>query len=112
VTGRWFSPDTQVSSTNETNRHDITEILLTVALNTVTLTLNLSCCIYIVCLSKCDRTEVEFASLSPLKLQVQFPNLARCTRYSCNIVYLGRVDLLGIWTLSAFVDAAVSGAAY
>ena len=36
--------------------------------------------------------------------------MARCTRYSCNIVYLGRVDLLGIWTLSTFVDAAVSGA--
>ena len=27
--GRWFSPDTSVSSTNKTDRHDITEILLT-----------------------------------------------------------------------------------
>ena len=32
ATGRWFSP---VSSTNKTNRHDITEILLKVALNTI-----------------------------------------------------------------------------
>ena len=32
---RWFSPDTQVSSTNKTDRHDITEILLKVALNTI-----------------------------------------------------------------------------
>jgi hypothetical protein len=32
VTGRWFSP---VSSTNKTDRHDITEILLKVALNTI-----------------------------------------------------------------------------
>jgi len=36
VAGRWFSP---VSSTNKTDIHDITEILLKVALNTITLTL-------------------------------------------------------------------------
>ena len=35
VTGRWFSPDTPVSSTNKTDRHDITEILLKVALITI-----------------------------------------------------------------------------
>ena len=34
--GRWFST---ASSTNKTDRHDITEILLKVALNTITLTL-------------------------------------------------------------------------
>jgi hypothetical protein len=39
VAGRWFSTGTQVSSTNKTDRHDITEILLKVALNTVALTL-------------------------------------------------------------------------
>jgi hypothetical protein len=33
--GRWFSPSTPVSSTNKTDRHDITEILLEVALNTI-----------------------------------------------------------------------------
>ena len=37
--GRWFSPGTPVSSTDKTDRHDITEILLKVALNTITLTL-------------------------------------------------------------------------
>jgi hypothetical protein len=31
--GRWFSPGTQVSSTNKPDHHDIAEILLTVALN-------------------------------------------------------------------------------
>ena len=36
VAGRWFSP---VSSTNKTDIHDITEILLKVALITKTLTL-------------------------------------------------------------------------
>ena len=35
--GRWFSPGTQVSSTNKTDCHDTTEILLKVALNTMTL---------------------------------------------------------------------------
>jgi hypothetical protein len=37
--GRWFSPGTPVSSTNKTDRHNITEILLKVVLNTITLTL-------------------------------------------------------------------------
>ena len=39
---QWFSPGTLVSSTNKTDRHDITEILLKVALNTITLTLKSS----------------------------------------------------------------------
>jgi len=37
---RWFSPGPRVSSTNKTDLHDITEILLKVALNTITLTPN------------------------------------------------------------------------
>ena len=35
---RWFSPGTPVSSTNKTDHHDITEILLKVASITITLT--------------------------------------------------------------------------
>ena len=35
VTDRWFSPRTPVSSTNKTDSHDITEILLKVALDTI-----------------------------------------------------------------------------
>jgi hypothetical protein len=35
MTGRWFSPGTPVSSTNKSNRHDKTEILLKGALNTI-----------------------------------------------------------------------------
>jgi hypothetical protein len=35
VTGRWFSPGTPVSSTNKTDRHDLTEIVLKVTLNTI-----------------------------------------------------------------------------
>jgi hypothetical protein len=37
ATGRWFSSGAPVSSTNKTNCHDISEILLKVALNTITL---------------------------------------------------------------------------
>ena len=35
ATGRWFSLGPPVSSTNKTNRHDLTEILLKVALSTI-----------------------------------------------------------------------------
>jgi len=40
ATGRWFSPGTPVSSTNKTDRHDITEIVLKVALNTTKQTIH------------------------------------------------------------------------
>jgi hypothetical protein len=33
--GRWFSPGPPVSSINKTDRHDVAEILLKVALNTI-----------------------------------------------------------------------------
>ena len=39
ATGRWFSPGTPDTSTNNTDRHDKTEILLKVALNTIALTI-------------------------------------------------------------------------
>ena len=35
ATGRWFSPGPPVASTNKTDSHHITEILLKVALNTI-----------------------------------------------------------------------------
>jgi hypothetical protein len=42
ATGRGFSLGTPVSSTNKTDRHNITDILLKVALNTIILTRSLS----------------------------------------------------------------------
>jgi hypothetical protein len=39
--GWWFSPGIPVFSTNKTCHHDITEILLKVALNTITLKINM-----------------------------------------------------------------------
>ena len=51
ATGRWFSPRTPVSSTNKAYRHDITEIVLKVVLNTITPYVNLThlqnCLIYL-----------------------------------------------------------------
>ena len=41
ATGQWFSLGPPVFSTNKTDRHDITEILLKVALKTITITLHL-----------------------------------------------------------------------
>jgi hypothetical protein len=35
MAGQWFSPGTPFSSTNKTDRHDITEILLKVVLSTI-----------------------------------------------------------------------------
>ena len=35
MTGRWFYPGTPVLSTNKIDHHDIAEILLKVALNTI-----------------------------------------------------------------------------
>ena len=35
ATGRWFSPGTPVASTNKTDCHNITKIMLKVALNTI-----------------------------------------------------------------------------
>jgi hypothetical protein len=35
--GRWFSPGIPISSTNKTDHHEITEVLLKVALNTITI---------------------------------------------------------------------------
>jgi hypothetical protein len=40
--GRWFSPGTPVSSTNKTDRCEITEILLKVVLNTIIITVTMS----------------------------------------------------------------------
>ena len=50
ATGRWFSPGTPVSSTNKTDCHGITEILLKVAWNTMKQTNKTSIEIFYICL--------------------------------------------------------------
>jgi hypothetical protein len=42
ATDRWFSPGPPVSSTNKTDSHDIIEIFLKVALNTIKQTKDIS----------------------------------------------------------------------
>jgi hypothetical protein len=74
--GRWYSLGTPVSSTNETDRNDIAEILLKVALNTINQAKPLckyGSGIYNYMCNQC---------LSPLKLWVRTPFMARCTRYN------------------------------
>ena len=68
ATGRWFSPRPPVSSTNKTDHHDITEILLKVALSIIKQTnINIpvrfiftssclwegACLIYVICVCLC-----------------------------------------------------------
>jgi hypothetical protein len=50
ATGQWFFPGTPVSSTNETDRHFITEILLKVALNTTNHKPKPECVLEVLCL--------------------------------------------------------------
>jgi hypothetical protein len=47
ATGQWFSPHTPVSSTSKIDHHDITEILLKVVLNILTLTLIVNILIHV-----------------------------------------------------------------
>jgi hypothetical protein len=71
LTGRWFSPGTSVSSNNKTDRCDITEILLNVALNTIKLKTNTLSCIFIVLANPMIvgfTTTLCNDCLSPLKL--------------------------------------------
>jgi hypothetical protein len=49
ATDRWFSPGTPVSPTSKTDRHDKTEILLKVALDTIALTKIKKRCHFLLC---------------------------------------------------------------
>jgi hypothetical protein len=68
ATGRWFSPGPSVSSTNKTDRHDITEIFLKVALNTIKQTnINDSdwnnCVLLVLCEFGCDICNIKLSKL-------------------------------------------------
>ena len=68
ATGRWFSPGPSVSSTNKTDRHNITEIFLKVALNTIKQTnINDSdwnnCVLLVLCEFGCDICNIKLSKL-------------------------------------------------
>jgi len=65
----WFYPGTSVFSTNKTDRHDITEILLKVALNTITLILTIYTC-QLFCFKTFIFITVQHQILSQHQLQV------------------------------------------
>jgi hypothetical protein len=49
ATGQWYYPGTLVSSTNKIDLHDITEILLKVSINSITLALtSFFCILYVI----------------------------------------------------------------
>ena len=59
VTYRWFSPCTPVSSINKTDRHDIAEILLKVAFNTINQPSPFSCISFTPFLTRMNITHVH-----------------------------------------------------
>ena len=66
VTGQWFSPGTLVSFTNKTDRHDITEILLKVALNTINQSQTFCCyfclfCWFIYIITVCTCGDIDWS---------------------------------------------------
>ena len=81
--GQGFSPGNPVSSINRTDRHDITEILLKVVLNTITLTPNWSImhCQKMVLFCNEELLEEE------MRLFVLFLSVF-CFGCDCKIVYL------------------------
>ena len=91
ATGRWFSLDPPVSSTNKTDRHDMTEILLKVALNTITLPLPLielgNIFKIFRKIVKCFVETIAYKIVVSIvyfilyKLWVWIPLMTRCTRY-------------------------------
>jgi hypothetical protein len=72
ATGRWFSPGTLVFSNNKTDRNDITEILLKVALNTITVRL---------VVLKCNRSFFSVRNCRLFELSVINYDKAKATTY-------------------------------
>jgi hypothetical protein len=70
IMGRWFSLGPPVSSTNKTERHDITEILLKVALNNIKPTNqpNLQSLDFLTMLKHIFRMIIQFCKLLPVQI--------------------------------------------
>ena len=104
ATGWWFSPGPQVSSTNKTNRQDMTEILLKVALNKQTKYITYSLSILQIKMESYLFTNINTHSLSlygynsKSKVQIEGPvieNLWSFIKsfnngniYNCDVIYI------------------------
>ena len=86
ATVRWFSPGTPVSSTNNTDHHDITEILLKVASNTIKPNNHLTCLS-----SRAYMTSFSFVSLDsfvPLTSFCTYISIWNSNWSALNIIWL------------------------
>ena len=83
ATGRWFSPGTPVSSTNKTDRHNIAEILLRVALNTINQTIFIGWNLYRITKQKhwrkcCGYEMSQFRNIKLVDFMKQYSHMLRC----------------------------------
>ena len=77
--GRWFSPGTPISSTNKTDCHDIIEILLKVALNTLT---------PLYCIGQLNNSQGKRYRLKCLKIRHIFVLPLDLRNFSCKIPHI------------------------
>ena len=84
--GRWFSPGTTVSFTDKTDRHDITAILLKVALNTITITFNLLATHYRVVVFNINSTQYFHSKCTFPQIQNKSGTLHEINKYLNNDV--------------------------
>jgi hypothetical protein len=93
--GRWFSPGTPAFSTTKTGRHDIAEILLKVALNTINLNQSIKKLVILYNFAKVSLTNIYLCCISKTKhYKVVFKTLNTksvtnyCTNIKLNYIYV------------------------
>ena len=94
VADRWFSPSTPVSSTNKTECHDIAEILLRVALNTITLAQTR---MSIIVMCTCFRQIISLLSRSPISTSHALNVIIGLITFAGNVFYCPRIPILELF---------------
>ena len=105
IMGRWFSLGPPVSSTNKTERHDITEILLKVALNNIKPSNqpNLQSLDFLTMLKHIFRMIIQFCKLLPVQIFTCMQSLGISFCEQQCIIILGSLSLFCIIYFSASV---------
>jgi hypothetical protein len=96
----WFSPGPPVSSTNKTDRHNITEILLKVALNTIKQTKQRRCLFswyFIVKSCKWLIDKLWQNTILHSICQMRFVSTYTCTSQVQNVIYAAVIGLVKHW---------------